>query len=160
MKNEHIDISNAREGEQIEVMKKILSEGHCPFCKEQLDLYHKKPILKETKNWVLTENQWPYKKTKKHLLVILKNHSSNLNDVPEGAFEEIGELFKWAEKEFKMIGGAWGFGSAIASRFGNPEFSGATVSHIHAQIIFPDVEDLEENESVVFYIGKPQKKTT
>lgn len=158
MKNAHVDVSNAREDEQIEVMHKILAEGHCPFCKEQLDLYHKKPILKETKHWILTENQWPYKKTKKHLLVISKTHMTTLNELPVGAGEEILDLFKWAEKEFNMIGGAWGYGGAMASRFGNPEFSGATVSHLHAQIIFPDVEALEENESVVFYIGKPQKK--
>ncbi len=159
MKNEHIDIGNAREDDQIKVMNKILSEGHCPFCQENLKSYHEKPILKETTNWILTENQWPYKKTKKHLLVILKNHATTLNELPVGAGEEILELFKWAEKEFGMTGGAWGYGSAIASRFGNPKFSGATVSHIHAQIIFPDVEALEEDESVIFYIGKYQTKT-
>lgn len=158
MKNKLVNLENTRTDEQRKVMEKILKEDHCPFCKENLSNYHKKPILRETENWLLTEIQWPYDKTRAHLMAIAKNHITTLSGLPKEAGSELLELFQWVEKEYGMKGGAVGLGSALAMRFGESKYSSSTVTHLHAQMIFPDSDAILPDESVVFYIGKPQKK--
>lgn len=111
------------------MMQNIVASGHCPFCMENLRLYHKRPILKETEHWILTENQWPYEGAKVHLLAITKAHVEKLNELPKNAGEELLELMKFAESEYKLAGGSF------FMRFGNMEHTGSTVKHLHAQLI-------------------------
>ena len=147
----HVDISNAREKAQIEVMQKITSAGECPFCEENLRKYHKKKIKSST-YWLVTRNQWPYKKTKLQILFIVKRHVTSIAELKAEEWYELGLLVKREVKKYKVPGGAF------AMRFGQTKYSAATVQHLHAQIIVPDVKKLKENESVVFFIGKPLKK--
>src|SRR5258706_13991536 len=67
-KNRFINMGTIRRKDQRDVMQEIEKQGHCPFCRENLDKYHKNPILKEGKYWLLTENQWPYEHVKHQLL--------------------------------------------------------------------------------------------
>ncbi len=129
-----VDIENARVDEQKQVMKEIIDQGHCPFCLENLRLYHKKPILKEGKFWVLTPNQWPYDNTRVHLLAISTTHVETLGELNPEAGSELIELLSWAEKEYQAAGGGF------AVRFGDTNYSAGTVKHLHAQFIIPDIE--------------------
>jgi|SRR3989344_1065738 len=147
-KRNTVNLNNARTHEQRAVMKDIVAKGVCPFCPEELTQFHKKPIIKEGDFWILTENQWPYKNTQVHLLAILKKHGETLIDLPEGAGEELIELFKWAEKKYRITGGGF------AMRFGDISINGATVRHLHAQIIFPKQGD----EPPRFYVGSRREK--
>jgi len=131
-KNAFINLNNAREAEQIKVMQKIADEAHCPFCSENLRLYHQLPALKEGKFWLVTLNQWPYKHTKHHLLLIYKAHATKLADLKAAAGAELFTLVKELEQEFSFEGGG------LALRFGDTDFSAGTVNHLHAQLIVPD----------------------
>jgi hypothetical protein len=42
-----VNLDHARKEHQIAVMKRIVEDGTCPFCKENLMQYHTKPILFE-----------------------------------------------------------------------------------------------------------------
>lgn len=131
-KNSFINLNNAREDKQIEVMQKIAQEDHCPFCIENLRLYHQQPILKEGKYWLVTKNQWPYNHTKYHLLLIYKDHAVKLSELNDQAGTELFQLIKELEKEFAFEGGG------LAMRFGDTDFSAGTVNHLHVQLIVPD----------------------
>lgn len=131
-KNNFVNVNNSREGDQIEIMQKIANEAHCPFCLENLRLYHKKPILKEGKYWIVTTNQWPYKHTKHHFLLIYKEHATKLADLETEAGSELFEMIKDLEKEYHFEGGG------LAMRFGDTDFSAGTVNHLHVQLIVPD----------------------
>ncbi len=137
MKNAHVDLGNAREDEQKNVMQEILDAEHCPFCAENIQKYHKKPIIRETDHWILTYNQWPYKHTKVHLLAIYKEHATHLHELKPQSGTELLELMQWAENEFAVPGGGW------AMRFGDTDYSAGTVCHIHAQFLMPDLADPE-----------------
>lgn len=151
-KNTHIDLDNARIDEQKNIMKDIFQAGHCPFCPENLKKYHKQPIIKETKYWILTKNQWPYKHTKTHLLAIYKDHITNLANLNPVAGQELIELFAWAEKEYNAPGGGF------AMRFGDTDYSAGTVAHIHAQFLVPDIHHPEYlKKPVKIKIGKTKK---
>lgn len=147
MKNPHVDLDNARLDEQRQVMEEIVAADHCPFCLENLQKYHKQPILKDGKFWILTPNQWPYEHTKVHLLAIYKEHATDLNQINPEAGNELLQMMQWAQAEYQVPGGAW------AMRFGDTDYSAGTVAHIHVQFIVPNLESAGY-EPVRLKIGK------
>ena len=152
-KNQFIDIDNARVSEQVAVMEQIMTAGECPFCLDNLHKYHRAPILKEGKYWIVTKNYWPYQNTKVHLLAIYKQHVENLAGLDPASGVELLELMAWAEKEFEAPGGGW------AMRFGDTDYSAGTVAHIHAQFLVPDIHAPGyELKPVRFKIGKILEK--
>lgn len=151
--NKFINISAVRREDQKIVMDEIKKQGHCPFCRENLEKYHKNPIIKEGKFWVLTENQWPYEKIKHQLLAIYKKHIEHIKDIDPEAGTELFQMFAEESKKRNIPGGG------VALRFGsNPEQGnyGSSVLHIHAHLIEPDLEKLEETEAWKFKFGQPK----
>lgn len=149
MKNQHVDVDNAREDDQRQVMKNIMEAGHCPFCKENLQKYHKQEIIKEGRFWLVTTNQWPYRHTKHHLLLIYREHVTDLAGLHPEAGKELFELAQWLEKKYQVKGGG------LAMRFGDTDYSAGTVAHIHVQFLVPEIE-AKDFEPVRIKIGKNQ----
>jgi len=146
-----VDLDNSRVDEQRQVMATIIKNAECPFCSENLKKYHTKPIIKETTHWLLTENAWPYEHTRLHLLAILRTHAETLQELPNGAGEDLMQLMAWAEQEYQVPGGG------IAIRFGDTNYSAGTVKHLHAQFIYPDI-DTPDFQPVRIKIGKDREK--
>jgi diadenosine tetraphosphate (Ap4A) HIT family hydrolase len=142
-----VDLENARVEEQRQEMQRIIEAGHCPFCPENVHLYHKQPNLKDGRFWFVTKNQWPYENVKLQLLAIYKSHAENLQELDPDAGEELLRFFAEIEKEMGVPGGAF------AMRFGDTTHSAGSVKHIHAQFIWPDIEK-PGFKSVRFKIGK------
>ena len=120
----------AKDDEYYKVLREIEEKGKCPFCPENFK-YHKHPILKEEGTWFITKISWPYENADTHLIIISKEHKEQFSDITESDFNSIRILVNWAIQEFNLKGGA------IAMRFGDTEHTGATVCHIHAQLIVP-----------------------
>lgn len=129
--NGFVELAHARLDEQRRVMEAIVAAGHCPFCDEHMPKYHTQPTLQENASWILTPNQWPYENTRVHLLTINKRHVERLQDLTDADWKDLGALLMWAQQRFDIPGGALGM------RFGDLKFSGATVKHLHAQLIVP-----------------------
>jgi diadenosine tetraphosphate (Ap4A) HIT family hydrolase len=145
---------NIRREDQRVVMEKIASEKHCPFCSENLAKYHKNPILKDGKYWILTDNQWPYEKVKHQLLAIYKTHIEHISEMDKEAGAELIEMFREEAVKRNIPGGG------IAMRFGsNPEKGsyGNSVLHIHAHMIEPDLDALTPEEGWKMTFGKKRK---
>jgi len=157
-----VNTKNARMGEYKRVIEKISSTDRCPFCKENfkcpsgsegtkrenLFAYHKKPILKRKNGWFLTNNSWPYKNTDCHLIIIGEKHKENFSELTKKDFEAVVYLAKWAIKKYKIKGGGF------AMRFGNTNFTGASVAHIHFHIISPKQNKKTKRARIVkFPIG-------
>jgi len=154
MKNESktVDLTNARKKKQVKIMKEIIAQGCCPFCKEHLFKFHEKPIIKEGKFWLLTENQWPYNNAKVQFLFISKKHIENISEIEPEASAELIRLASWAIRKYGIKGGA------ICMRFGNTKYSGATVKHLHAQLIEPDL-NRPSYKPIRFFIGSKTEKS-
>lgn len=151
-KNKYINISAVRRDDQRKVMEEIRDQGHCPFCPENLPKYHKSPILKEGKFWLLTENQWPYDKIKHQMLAIYKTHIEHITEMDPEAGRELIEIFAEEALKRKMAGGG------VAIRFGSSADGnyGSSVLHIHAHLIEPDLKALGETEAWRFKFGQPK----
>lgn len=155
MSKNFIHIDNSREEHQKKVMMEIAENKHCPFCPENLDKYHKNPIIKRGRFWTLTDNQWPYNKVKHQLLAIYNTHIEHLSEIENEAGSELIEMFSEESKKRNIPGGG------IAIRFGRNDDHGTygnSVFHIHAHMIEPDLEKLDPEESWKFTFGKPKKK--
>jgi len=150
--NRFISMRAVRREDQRKVMEKIKEQGHCPFCIENLEKYHKSPIIKEGKFWFLTENQWPYEKIKHQFLAIYKTHVEHISELPPEAGAELFTLVGEEAKKRNMSGGG------VAIRFGSSEHGnyGSSVLHIHAHLIEPDLEALGETEAWKFKFGQPK----
>jgi len=136
-----VDTRNARDREYGDILIDIEEKGKCPFCPVNFK-YHKHPILKEEAGWFLTKCSWPYKNTKYHFLIISRAHKELFSDLSSNDFNSINTIVNWAIKKFDLRGGA------IALRFGDTEYTGATVCHLHFHLIMP-----EDSNSVHFPIG-------
>lgn len=147
MPKKFVNIHNARKGEYKKVIEEIATTGKCPFCKENFK-YHKKPIYQRKGKWFLTNNSWPYKNTKNHLIILGDQHKENFSDLTKKDLESVGYLVNWAIKKWKIKGGG------IAMRFGETDYTGASVSHIHMHIICPEIDKRTKRAKTVnFPIG-------
>ena len=140
-----VNIKNARKGEYQEVIAQIAATGKCPFCPENFK-YHKKPIYKKKNGWFLTNNTWPYKNAKNHLLILAEKHKENFSELTKKDFESVAYLTNWAIKKWEIKGGA------LNIRFGETDYTGASVSHLHFHIISPKVSN-KKAKTVLFPIG-------
>lgn len=147
MAKKFVNIKNAKSKEYKKVIEEIAKTDKCPFCKENFK-YHKKPIYKKKNGWFLTNNTWPYKNAKYHLLILGDGHKENFSEINKKDFESISYLANWAIKKWKIKGGGF------TMRFGNTNYTGATVSHIHFHIISPEIEPKTKRAKIVnFPIG-------
>jgi diadenosine tetraphosphate (Ap4A) HIT family hydrolase len=130
---------STRTKEQRELMARIEADGVCPFCEENFKTYHPRPILKETEHWFVTENMRPYEGTTTHLIFVYKDaHIHKLSEVKEGAALDLFALLGWVEKEYGLAGGSF------FMRFGDMEWNGSSVEHLHAQLLVgvPQTEEV------------------
>ena len=136
----------AKSKEYGKVIHTIAAIGKCPFCPENFR-YHKKPILKKNRGWFITENSWPYKNSQQHFIIISKNHKEKIQELKPADLQHILALATWAVKKYQIRGGA------LTLRFGETDFTGATVSHLHAHLIYPQAARNGVGKTVNFPIG-------
>ena len=127
-----VDIRNAeivRRDEYVNVLKKITEEGMCPFCEEHLMKHHPNPIIFKGNHWLVTKNGWPYEGTRYHFLLILRKHVESTEKISASAWLELQKHLKKLQKKYSFVGGTFFI------RSGDVEYTGATVRHLHANII-------------------------
>jgi diadenosine tetraphosphate (Ap4A) HIT family hydrolase len=137
----HVNNSNVRSQVQLQVHEQIIKDGVCPFCLANFKKYHKAPIIAETEYWLATDNQWPYDYVQNHILIISKKHLTNLSEVSERAFGDLGKIVKKVLKQRRIDYGGLGI------RFGDTNRTGATVEHLHCHII-QAADDLPPGQKV------------
>ena len=142
-----VDLTHARVPKQRAVMKKIRQAGVCPFCPKYLKTYHSKPIVREGAHWVITENDYPYKGTRIHLLGIHKKHLISPTELDPKSKVEMFDHLGWATKEYKIKGGT------ALMRFGDTRFTGGSVAHLHFHIFTGGTKKESNNKPINAKIG-------
>lgn len=151
--NRYVDLRNSRGGTQDDAMKQIIAGNEDPFSERNLPKHHKKPILHRTQHWLITESQWPYQNTEKHILFITKRFVEKPSELTSAEWLDLQTCICWTEENLGIDGGGF------AMRFGNTTKSGATVKHLHAHIVVPNLESQTyDKERVKFFIGGNKKQ--
>ena len=141
-----VDLKYAKSKNYKKTLETIEKTAKCPFCKENFK-YHKKKILKTYKNWFITESSWPYENAKFHFLIISEKHKEEFSDLKTSDFKIVSDLVNWAIKKYKIKGGA------LTLRFGDTQWTGATVCHLHFHFIVPELDKSRNAKVVNFPIG-------
>jgi ATP adenylyltransferase len=148
MNKTFVDSGNAngrRYGTYGKVIDQINMDGVCPFCPEHLAKYHPNPILRDGEHWLYTKNAYPYKGAVHHFLLIHKAHIEGFAGITPAAWLELQELVNVIAQEHNIKGGA------MVCRFGETKYTGASVTHLHAQLIVgPGVKG---SEPVLMRVG-------
>lgn len=133
------NFKHVREKAQREQMEKMEADGVCLFCREHIETYHREPIEEEGDFWLLTKNDFPYEGTEIHYLIVYKPHIQHLAEVEPAAWNEFGELIRTLHKRLPLPGGA------LFMRFGDTDYNGSSISHLHAHIMVgaPHTEEAE-----------------
>ncbi|OHA17599.1 MAG: hypothetical protein A3H57_04775 [Candidatus Taylorbacteria bacterium RIFCSPLOWO2_02_FULL_43_11] len=138
----YVNTNNARSGDKYEnVIKEIAEHKVCPFCPEHIAKYHKNPILIEGTFWLATDNMYPYKPAKNHLIFIHKTHIENISEIVGEAWAEIHKMIGQIITDRKIPGGSF------LMRFGDTAFTGASVTHLHAHLIQSNPESPDYGNS-------------
>jgi ATP adenylyltransferase len=146
---EMVDVPNAgvvKRSDYESILRKIIDEGHCPFCREHLFKHHTKPILAEGEHWLVTENFKPYAGTKQHFLLISQRHVERIEDLTPEAWSEFQLHYATLSKKYGLRA------STLLWRSGETAFTGATVVHLHAQIIVGQ-ERTEDSAPIMALVG-------
>lgn len=126
-------------------MKEIVAAKVCPFCPKHFK-WHTKPILRRYKGWLITENFRPYDNTLHHFVIIGEKHIEKFEKLTTTDWQAISHLVSWAVKKYKIPGGGF------TMRFGDSNYTGATVTHLHAHLIVPETKS-GKAKTVSFPIG-------
>lgn len=144
------NFSTARSEAQRQQMEDLKDRGVCAFCLEHLDQEHREPIEFMTEYWVVTKNDYPYKRTKLHLLLLAKEHVKTLADLSPAALRELPEAIVAIEKKWKLTS------YAVGIRSGDMFYNGGSVEHLHVHIVVGNPED-EDSEPVRFKMSSRPK---
>ena len=124
-----LNMTHARTPAQQDKMQELIKLGICPFCSEYLEQYHDNPIEQRGTWWNVTKNDYPYEGATLHYLFIYRSHMSDLSDVPAEAYAELGEFARSIAEKNNIKG------ATLLMRFGDTEWTGGTVTHLHAQLV-------------------------
>ncbi len=138
-KKKLVDNRNYRSKQQKEKMDKAFKLNICPFCTEGLEKIHGLPIEKETNDFFVTKNAFPYEGTKVHYLIITKKHIDTIEKITPNMWSQIGEMFAWIRSSGEVESGGFFL------RFGEMKKTGSSVSHVHFHVISGSKSMQDEN---------------
>jgi len=124
------NFKHVREEAQRASMETLEDEGICVFCREHLETYREEPIEFEGDWWVVTKNGFPYEGATFHYLLIYKaKHIVHCDEIAPEAWVELGEHISALSHKYNLPGGS------MFMRFGDTDYNGSSISHLHAQVI-------------------------
>ncbi len=131
-RRQQVDVRNAevvKRDDYAKTLKAIIAGGFCPFCEEHLFRHHSRPIVYKSKHWLVTENAWPYEGSRHHFLFIARKHVENIEELSATAWTELHAMHRFLVKRCGLKG------ATLFIRSGDTKFTGASVNHLHAQVI-------------------------
>ena len=141
------ELAHTRVESQRARMEECTKLGICPFCWKNLAKWHDAPITKRGRFWAITANDHPYIGSRYHYLAIYRDHVPSISEIVPGAGSELFSMFSEFCKENRISG------ATILMRFGEMVYTGATVFHLHAQIVSgasrEEVPDLKYPDSFI-----------
>lgn len=135
MTDKGYNLDAARVPEQAEQMRRLQETKICAFCPEHLETEHREPIELRSDHWSVAKNDYPYERTKLHLLIIAKNHARKLSDLTIEERHDLADLLVEVEKHWQLTS------YAIGMRCGDMHYNGGSVDHLHAHVVVGDTDN-------------------
>lgn len=120
-----MDLNNVRDPEQLNRMKELKKRNGCHFCGEDFVKTHTSPIIYKNKGWFITANDFPYKGSAHHYLIVSIKHITEIGKISPKLQIELFKAISWLKKHLKSKG------ESVFVRSGDMSYTGATLDHIH-----------------------------
>lgn len=147
----HGDVERTRTPEQRAAYQQSVGSGQCPFCGplESMPPEIQERMLIVGKHWRAWHNPFPYSGHASHIILAPIVHWTQPADVPAEAVAE------WMELNVQLISQLELPGGGLVMRFGNHEYKGGSITHLHSHIQVPNRETFA---LAVFYADDSLKK--
>jgi ATP adenylyltransferase len=122
-------LDHARFPEQRAKMEELEAAGICMFCPQHLTAPDEQPVLQELEHWIITPNRFPYLDTELHLLLVPREHVTDMADLSEAAQLGFFQTLAWIRQKYELRH----YGLAI--RNGDCARTGGTIRHLHAHLV-------------------------
>jgi diadenosine tetraphosphate (Ap4A) HIT family hydrolase len=132
VEKKQVDVGNAQvvsRDDYVQTLEMIIAKGFCPFCEENLDYHHRRPLLYKSKHWLVTRNSWPYEGTEFHILFIARRHIERIEEMSATEWLDLKDLHRKFVEEYVIQGGTFFIRSGIMG------ITGASVIHLHAHLV-------------------------
>jgi ATP adenylyltransferase len=126
-------LGNHRSDEQLARMRQLEAAGICLFCPGTIEA--RTDRLLSTPQWTVLPNDFPYRGTRLHLLLVPREHVADLVDLSPEAQADLWPTLAQVRERYHLD--YYGLGA----RNGDPRYTGGTVEHLHLHLIVGDVED-------------------
>jgi len=130
-------LGNHRTDEQLAEMRRLETDGICLFCPEHLARNPSQRITHRTEYWTVTPNEFPYRGTRLHLLLVPDEHVTDMADLSAQAQRDFWVALTWIRDHHALAY------YSMAARNGDCEFTGGTIRHVHVHLLQGDVDDPE-----------------
>jgi ATP adenylyltransferase len=132
---------NCRTEAQRAEMERLDAAGVCLFCPDVLRAHEKQQVLWETAHWMVTPNEFPYAGTRLHLLLIPKEHVTDLLDLSPASRADFWEVLASVRSEYGLS--HYGLGS----RNGDSRYTGGTIRHLHVHVLVGKGDEQDEQDA-------------
>jgi diadenosine tetraphosphate (Ap4A) HIT family hydrolase len=123
---------NHRTEEQLRRMRWLEAQGVCLFCPDGLEEHAGLAPIWRNEQWTIAPNDFPYKGTRLHLLLIPREHVLDMVDLSGAAREGFWEVLAHARDHYELD--HYGLGV----RNGRCESTGGTIRHLHMHLLVGD----------------------
>lgn len=118
---------NVRHQSQLDIMMQMESNGKDPLDPEVIE----QDILFVTDYWYVSCNRFPYKEIEHHFMIASRNPIYKIEDMSKEMWIDLKNIWIKLASEYSIPGGA------LCYRFGEPSFSGASLTRLHAHLMMP-----------------------
>lgn len=125
----------ARQPEQLAKMKDLAKRDLCIFCYETVNSEADNPIELDETHWYVKKNDYPYKNTVHHWLVVPKVHVRSLSELPVDAQRDFVSVINRLATKHNLTS------YAVGLRSGDMRYNGGSVEHLHAHVVVGDTDD-------------------
>lgn len=129
MNQEKVKLDNARHPEQRRKMEELIRSGVCHFRRTGFEKRHAAPIIYESSDWFIAANNYEYKGSVHHFLIVSKRHVRKVSELSLKAQIDLFKAIKWLEKHLNVPG------YSIVVRSGNMAYTAATLDHLHFHFV-------------------------
>jgi diadenosine tetraphosphate (Ap4A) HIT family hydrolase len=124
------DFDAARSDEQRRYMAELERAGTCVFCSPER-------VVHSGRWWYVAENDYPYRGTVAHYLIVPHEHVTSFDELPDDAGAELWAIKRRLKAELEPLA------TATVERSGDMTLNGGSVAHLHTHFVALDAEPEE-----------------
>ena len=110
-------------------MEELEAARVCVFCLEHVGEHRREPVERVGEHWYVTRNDFPYRGTDEHYLIVAARHVRSFDELPDAAGAELWQHKRWLSERLAPRA------TATVERSGDMALNGGSVAHLHVHFV-------------------------